>query len=83
MLKVSYVKLFCVIITVYHLLSTHPAMLLTWHTHPSAHTCGTLAGGSHELTFRRQIKSHLPFSGIIRRLSYSTHFQDKGQIEIV
>ena len=30
------------------------------------------------LTFRRQIKSHLPFAGIIRRVPYSTHFQDKG-----
>lgn len=26
-------------------------MLLTYHTHPSAHTCGTLAGGSHELMY--------------------------------
>ena len=31
-----------------------------------------------ELTFRRRIKSRLPFAGIIRRLSYSTRFQDKG-----
>jgi len=30
------------------------------------------------LTFRRRIKSHLPFAGIIRRLSYSTRFHDKG-----
>ena len=30
------------------------------------------------LTFRRRIKSRLPFAGIIRRLSYSTRFQDKG-----
>jgi hypothetical protein len=30
------------------------------------------------LTFRRRIKSCLPFAGIIRRLSYSTRFQDKG-----
>jgi len=30
------------------------------------------------LTFRRRIKSHLPFAGIIRRLPYSTRFQDKG-----
>jgi len=30
------------------------------------------------LTFRRRIKSCMPFAGIIRRLSYSTHFQDKG-----
>ena len=29
------------------------------------------------LTFRRRIKSRLPFSGIIRRLPYSKHFQDK------
>jgi len=30
------------------------------------------------LTFRRRIKSLLPFAGIIRRLPYSTRFQDKG-----
>ena len=30
------------------------------------------------LTFRRRIKSHLPFAGIIRRLTYSTRFQDEG-----
>ena len=32
----------------------------------------------HFLTFRRRIKSRLPFAGIIRRLPYSTRFQDKG-----
>ena len=35
-----------------------------------------------KLTFRRRIKSRLPFAGIIRRLTYSTGFQDKGKIEI-
>ena len=30
------------------------------------------------LTFRRRIKSQLPFAGIFRRLPYSTRFQDKG-----
>ena len=30
------------------------------------------------LTFRRRIKSRLPFASIIRRLTYSTRFQDKG-----
>ena len=30
------------------------------------------------LTFRRRIKSHLPFAGIIRSSPYSTRFQDKG-----
>ena len=30
------------------------------------------------LNFRRRIKSRLPFAGIIRRLTYSTRFQDKG-----
>jgi len=30
------------------------------------------------LTFTRRIKSHLSFAGIIRRLLYSTRFQDKG-----
>jgi len=34
--------------------------------------------GTCVLTFRRRIKSCLPFAGIIRRLTYSTHFQDKG-----
>ena len=30
------------------------------------------------LTFRRRIKSRLPFAGIIRSSPYSTRFQDKG-----
>ena len=30
------------------------------------------------LIFRRRIKSRLPFAGIIRRLQFSTRFQDKG-----
>ena len=30
------------------------------------------------LTFRRRIKSRLPYAGIISRLPYSTRFQDKG-----
>ena len=30
------------------------------------------------LTFRRRIKPRLPFAGIIRSLTYSTRFQDKG-----
>ena len=30
------------------------------------------------LTFRRRIKSRLPFAGIIGRLPYYTRFQDKG-----
>ena len=33
---------------------------------------------SASLTFKRRIKSHLPFAGIIRRSPYSPHFQDKG-----
>ena len=33
---------------------------------------------SVRLIFRRRIKSRLPFAGIIRRLSYSTGFEDKG-----
>jgi len=32
---------------------------------------------SSKLTFRRRIKSRLQFAGIIRRLPYSTRFQDK------
>ena len=32
----------------------------------------------HILTFKRRIKSHLPFSGIIRSSPYSPRFQDKG-----
>ena len=31
-----------------------------------------------KLTFKRRIKSHLPFACIIRSSPYSTHFQDKG-----
>ena len=34
--------------------------------------------GTLILNFRRRIKSRLPFAGIIRRLPYSTRFQDKG-----
>jgi len=30
------------------------------------------------LTFKRRIKSHLPFAGIIRSSLYSARFQDKG-----
>ena len=30
------------------------------------------------LTFKRRIKSRLPFAGIIRSSPYSTRFQDKG-----
>ena len=30
------------------------------------------------LTFKRQIKSRLPFAGIIRSSPYSPRFQDKG-----
>ena len=39
--------------------------------------------GLTALTFRRRIKSRLPFAGIIRSLPYSTRFQDKSEIEIV
>ena len=40
--------------------------------------CLQVVGASTTLTFRRRIKSRLPFAGIIRRLPYSTRFQDKG-----
>ena len=30
------------------------------------------------LTFKRRIKSHLPFAGVIRYSPYSSRFQDKG-----
>ena len=30
------------------------------------------------LNFKRRIKSHLPFAGIIRSSPYSPRFQDKG-----
>ena len=33
---------------------------------------------SYKLTFKRRIKSHLPFAGIIRSSPYSPRFQDKG-----
>jgi len=36
-----------------------------------------------ELTFKRLIKSRLPFAGIISSSPYSPRFQDKGEIEIV
>jgi hypothetical protein len=32
------------------------------------------------LTFKRRIKSHLPFEGFISCSSYSTSLQDKGYI---
>ena len=35
-------------------------------------------GSYEQLTFGRRIKSRLPYAGIIRRLPYSTRFQDKG-----
>jgi len=31
-----------------------------------------------QLTFKRRIKSHLPFAGIIRSSPYSSRFQDNG-----
>ena len=34
--------------------------------------------GRHLLTFKRIIKSRLPFAGIIRSSPYSPRFQDKG-----
>ena len=36
---------------------------------------GSVQGG---LIIRRRIKTRLPFAGIIRRLPYSTSFQNKG-----
>ena len=39
---------------------------------------GPLCPARFILTFRRRIKSRLLFAGIIRRLPYSTRFQDKG-----
>jgi len=33
---------------------------------------------SAHLTFKRRIKSHLPFAGIIRSSPYSPRYQDKG-----
>ena len=35
------------------------------------------------LNFKRRIKSHLPFAGIIRSTPYSPRQRDKGSIEIV
>jgi len=34
--------------------------------------------GYAALTFKRRIKSHLPFAGIIKSSPYSPRFQDKG-----
>ena len=39
---------------------------------------GHVSCEGHLLTFRRRIKSRLPFVGFIRRLPYSPRFQDKG-----
>ena len=44
----------------------------TIHIHT---VCGQNAG---LLTFKRRIKSHRPFAGIIRSSPYSTSFQDKS-----
>ena len=33
---------------------------------------------THRLSFKRRIKSHLPFAGIIRSSPYSPRFQDNG-----
>jgi hypothetical protein len=43
---------------------------------PPAGCCTWLLSAS--LTFRRRIKSRLPFTGIIKSSPYSPHFQDKG-----
>ena len=53
---------------------TNAVKLFFIYVHSSA---AMLAEGKPLLTFRRRIKSRLPFAGIIRRLSYSTRFQDK------
>jgi hypothetical protein len=37
-----------------------------------------MEGETPPLTFKRRIKSHLPFAGIIRSSPYSTRFQDNG-----
>ena len=38
----------------------------------------TVASSWILLTFKRRIKSHLPFADIIRSLTYSPRFHDKG-----
>ena len=35
-----------------------------------------------KLTFKRRIKSHLPFAGNIRSSPYSTGFQDRGNLRL-
>ena len=39
---------------------------------------GDAASADADLTFKRRIKSHLPFADIIRSSPYSPRFQDKG-----
>jgi hypothetical protein len=40
--------------------------------------CSRMESNNVCLTFKRRIKSHLPFAGIIRSSPYSPRFQDKG-----
>ena len=68
-----------------------PCILLNLNVHYRIHKSPLAILDPHELssypriyffrfhlTFRRRIKSRLPFAGIIRRSPYSTRFQDKG-----
>jgi len=66
---------------IYHLVRTVPPTstnteavlsVTQWYEHRPDDT------GISPLTFTSRIKSRLPFAGIIRRLPYSTGFQDKG-----
>ena len=63
--------------TSYHLPNQHCATNSSKDnlTHQVAPGCRI---DTRTLTFKRRIKSHLPFADIIRSSSYSTGFQDKG-----
>ena len=63
----------------YHFLS--PGCLLAFFSNTSDSRLSsrdTYVTLSFQLTFKRRIKSHLPFAGIIRSSTYSPRFQDKG-----
>ena len=57
--------------TVWHSIYCYLSML-------DPRTAHNKGGGPLPLTFKRRIKSHLQFAGIIRSSPYSPRFQDKG-----
>ena len=57
--------------------NTSPVLVVVWLVNLRKEVLRSGCEGN-VLTFKRRIKSHLPFAGIIRRSPYSTGFQDKG-----